>query len=588
MGKRILVCALVMIMLCGCGNSAVGNLSEDVPDQEPSHVSGGNMDVEMPDVSSVKADLVYDTVDIEKYVGIYEDGKAQTGLIIYRVTDKYVWFSFHKSNARLTLTRAKRKSGNTYEFTYKYDNKKDDNTFRAGGKKTGEITLLKLAAEVEIQGKTDPCTLAYQGRLQFKEQKKKRQVCDLFKCINEYFSVRTSIYRLDQTYIQIGKERGTDRISYIEVDPENASLYNASLYNWQLYGKEEEKKNYKMGSITFFSTIEECDKEFGEPTKKTESERRYLYNREYEVVISFDGDCIGSMGIYRKSKESALQEYTVGEFTLQGCRIVKYNGSYNGTMLELPEDATGIAKNAFKLEKSKEPTLTNKYNKNQDGTPVRKISMCISKKVYLEPLAFCKSGPLEITFEEGREEIEQGAFYDAGMIERYGTLVTLPESITRIRQRAFEKSAGSAGAVQLVLNKELQRIDSYALYGGAIFGKLPQNLRQLGDYSIYIDCPKEKLEISRTLKKVGFNAISYGNEMKNGGVIVDRHNPYFKSDKKGWMYSKNGKKLYLAFAYQETLRVPEGVETIECELVTGPDDHEKDPDIVFPSTLKKK
>ena len=55
-----------------------------------------------------------------------------------------------------------------------------------------------------------------------------------------------------------------------------------------------------MGSITFFSTIEECDKEFGEPTKKTESERRYLYNREYEVVISFDGDCIGSMGIYRK------------------------------------------------------------------------------------------------------------------------------------------------------------------------------------------------------------------------------------------------------------------------------------------------
>lgn len=510
-------------------------------------------------VSQVKADYSYEYIPYHSFEGEYTDHKnLKTILRIYRVTEDYVWFSFHKELAQLSLTRAKRIDENTYEFHYSGKS----NFYKAGGKKRGKIQFAKKGVLLVVEGRKEEYQLGYKGILFCSNKNTSYRVCNLEKCLDNYYYARESIYMFEKKYIQIGKEKGTSEVKYVEVNPKKAILT----------GEELEKQGYRIGDISFFSTIEECDAKFGKPIRVVDGERYYSYKEKYEVVISFERDCVQSMGIYLENKKQALGEYAEGDFTIQGCRIVKYNGNYNGKAIQLPNDIVGIAANAFRLKKSPEPTTWNEYNKNQDGSKVQKITIHVPKRVYLEPLAFSKTGPLEVTFEEGRTEIEPYAFYEASVISRYGTIVTLPKSLVRIRKSAFEQSDALPGVVNLTMNDGVKQVDARALRG-VLFDRLPEGLEQLGDECIYIKNPKKRIVLPRSLKKLGWCVFEFGTpdneeEEKNTGVEVEKDNPHFKSDKEGWLYSKDGSVLYFTLAKQEE-DIPSDIKEMKCEIMWG-------------------
>lgn len=575
--KKSILFLIVALVFCGCGNQNQPVAEQHDVSKDKSKTSSSEQGIKMPDVSDVKADLTYETLRSGKSEKVYRSQSHEdVNLCVYRVTKEAIWFSFQKENASLPLSRAESNGENTYEFSYAYDKEKDDNTYQLvkDGKRKGKITLSGESAKIQIQGDKGETGLGYEGILKGQKQKQEIKVCDLLKCTSDFFSVRASIFQYNRKYVKIGKVRGADQVLFVEANPSNSSLPC----------DEEEKKYYKMGNVTFFSTIKECDTELGIPIQTSDEQRSYQY-KDFEIVISFKNDCVSGMGIYRNSRTEALKVYQDGEFMMQGCRIIKYEGNYDGEQLVLPGDAVGIAKNSFKLEKNPGGTEFKKYKKNPDGTNVKKLSICIPQKVYLEPLAFSSCGPMEITFEEGRMEIEPGAFCNAGRIAEYGRKIRLPQTVERICEMSFEQPMGTSGMVQVSLNQGLKRIDKRALRG-VHFDKLPEQLEQLGDECIYISHPEEKLKISKSLKKIGINAISYGSEMKNGGVEVSKENPHFKSDENGWLYSKDGRVLYLAFAYREYIHVPNHVKKIKCDLQEGPEGNRKQPLIILPEALK--
>lgn len=386
-----------------------------------------------------------------------------------------------------------------------------------------------------------------------RDRKKKIITCDLLAHLDDFYSFQSSVHKLNSYYIKMGKECGSNQIKYIEVSPKS------------LLGNRKELKRYQIGKVKWNSTSSQCDEFLGKPFQYNTSERCYRY-KDYEIILSFKKDKVNFMGIYHKNKEEALKTYQEKNFIMQGCRIVKYTGKYNGKKVDLPKDIVAIGKSAFKLKKSKEPSAFNEYNKNQDGTKVQKISISVPKYVHIEPKAFCKSGPIEVTFEEGRTDVEPYAFWNASEIWHYGTIVRLPKSITRIRKWAFGQEVGTSGDVTLYMGDNIKRIDAYALRG-VIFDKLPKCLESLGDYCIYIRCQKEKLVIPKHVKKLGYNPITLGfiNQDEKLGVLVDKKNRRFKNDENGWLYSKDGKTLYFTYETEERY-IPKTVKKMQCEL----------------------
>ncbi|WP_026835271.1 leucine-rich repeat protein [Eubacterium xylanophilum] len=377
--------------------------------------------------------------------------------------------------------------------------------------------------------------------------------CDLLAHLDDFYSFQASVYKLNSYYIKMGKECGNNQVKFIEVTPKS------------LLGNRKELKRYRIGKVKWDSSSAQCDAFFGKPFKSNEGERCYRYN-DYEIVLSFKKDKVNFMGIYHKNKEEALKAYQKNNFVMQGCRLVKYTGNYNGKKIDLPKDIVSIEKSAFELKKSKEPTAYNEYNKNPDGSKVQKISISIPSYVHIEPKAFYKSGPIDITLEEGRKEVEPYAFWDAALIDRYGHSVRLPKSITRIRECAFMQSVGSAGNVSLYMGDNIKRMDDYALYG-VVFDKLPENLENIGNNCIRIRCQKEKLIIPQRVRKLGYNPISLGfsSEDEKLGIMVDKKNKWFKSDKDGNLNSKDGHTLY--FTYEtEKKYIPKSVKNLMCEL----------------------
>ena len=82
--------------------------------------------------------------------------------------------------------------------------------------------------------------------------------------------------------------------------------------------------------------------------------------------------------------------------------------------------------------------------------------------------------------------------------------------------------------------------------------KLPKNIKSIGDYCIGIEYyPVKPVYISQNVETIGKHAFTF---LKNIDVVdknkprikfvVDKKNKYYKSDKKGWIYTKDGKKVW--------------------------------------------
>lgn len=434
------------------------------------------------------------------------------------------------------------------------------------------------------------------------------KVCDLLQCMGKYDDVRSSLTAGGKRAPQLGKIPGGENVSYIEVE--------------KRYVPGEDRGKYIIsgeglsGKISFSSTEKQCDAIMGAPRETTDTERLYSLPSGYEVCLTFSQKGkIKKMGVYRESREKAKQAYQAGDFTMMACRIIKYNGDYQREeTVAFPDDAIAVARDAFAINQKRyrEPVSARDYKQQKEEW--KKMTLCVPKDIYLEPDAFRHLGPVEITFEPGRTEIEPEAFRHALSISFWGqnSSIRLPDTVKVIGDWAFEQSPNQnseivlndgleeigCGALQDVksnLPDTVKEIGKYALDGWEPSDgeySLPENLEKIGDNAIFVDTEmveklKEPILIPRHVKKIGKNPITFERLTEKCGVRVAPENKDFKSDKNGWLYSKDGKTLYVAFGMKQKVIVPDTVKKIRCriQLASEEDDWQE---IIFPEEKLKK
>jgi len=277
-----------------------------------------------------------------------------------------------------------------------------------------------------------------------REKDNSNGICDFTKCLDAYQEVYENIYAKDMTIIEIGKDRESKEISYVEASFERV---------WDCWNEKtiKEIQLYQIGEINFLSTKEECDKILGEPLRETDTGWEYSYRDGYVIEISFGEDHISKMGIYKESRESATKEYIVGDFILRGCRIVDGTKCYKkGGVVKFPEEAVAIAPRAFSVG---------------NVSKGKKIKIEIPRDIHLEPEAFSELGSVEVTFETGRKVIESRAFMNAAIYEKEEITIIVPTSVKKIESYAFAQEYDVAAKFQLHLPKGLKDIDETALEG---------------------------------------------------------------------------------------------------------------------------
>lgn len=544
-------------------------------------------------------------VEREKYdgEGYYRGGNfASVNMLIYEANDSYVMLSYADSFMEASFMKAVKNARGEYEFSFQVEEKKESPDIYIGkqveyGTGTYNVTFRIENDKIllNIQGKNlieqdDYLTTGVVELEKYKEDEKV-EVCDLSLCLGNCKEVYQSVYQNDMRLIEIGKEKGTDRVSYVDVSLAAAWEKNTPL----------ELKQYQIGEINALSTKEDCDRVFGKPIQQTDAGWEYSYKDGYVVQIDFEDTQMTRMGIYLGSKEEAMKEYTEGNFTLRGCRIVDGTKCFEkGGNVKWPKDVISVAPHAFDLK--------DKRNK-------KKLKIEIPKDIYLEPEAFIYLGYSDVTFEKGRKKIERHSFSNAGI--NNDVTITVPSSVKVIEAGAFEQwqskfiEGESPSNLPVYLSEGVEEIGDGALTG--VCCDLPSTVKRLGDWSLtswtprngkYVlpenleeignDCleiieKNPKLHIPASLKKIGTNAFIYIPNKKQPRITVDSKNKYFKTGKDGWLYSKDGKELYFACGTKEKVNIPEGIEYICCELnsITDKEGYDVVTEWEMPKSLKE-
>lgn len=159
--------------------------------------------------------------------------------------------------------------------------------------------------------------------------------------------------------------------------------------------------------------------------------------------------------------------------------------------------------------------------------------------------------------------------------------VTLADSIRIIDEYAFCVDGG----IVVNLSNNLQRVEKFGLDGASI-RSLPDSLKYLGEEALgrqskavrkmpghleelgpsCIRVYGDRIHIPASVRHIALNAVVW-EECNNAdvqGYDVDPGNPYYKSDKNGWLYSKDGKILYYAYRLksERDIVIPKGVEKV--------------------------
>lgn len=519
-----------------------------------------------------------------KWEGLYtarqqaeEDSVSAETIYIHRVTDKEIWLSYEGELDKLDYLHGIKKGENRYEFCREEENPedgvsslkgeiafKDDHVFFNINRDVGKEEEL-LDREVEYS---------------LRKADSNDTVLELTHCLDRsYQEIHQEVFRRNLTCVDMGKERGTDKVSYIEICPET---YNNP---W------EETRYYQMKGIGICSTKEECKKVMGMPTEESANNLIYRSEDGYEICFTFQDDHVSKMGIYLGTREEALKEYTVGDFTMRGCKIIKWNKPFQkGGTIELPEDTAVIGTNAISqveveneddgeedldgaVESAEKETKWN-YTKDE-------VELHVPKDVYLEPGVFgCIPSPFKVTFEEGRREIEPGLLLNlAGkmtirlpksvkiirkeaLYDRWcnGVKIILQDGIEEIQERGLQNYKGS-------LPSSLKKIGYKGLYQWEPVSKndftLPKGLEEIGDYGIYVDFRGQSFLLPKTLKKLGYGSL--GTYTASNNFEMEEGNQNFSTDKYGNLYSKDYTVLY---EFKDFYK--DSIPKRECKIIMTP------------------
>jgi len=571
--QAVILGGLMLALLTGCSGGADKKAANTTPspmEARQERILGTPMEGEK-----------FTYVEREKYQGegYYRGGNfASVNMLIYEANDSYVMLSYADSFMQASFMKAVKNERDEYEFSFHVEEKKGSSDTYIGkqveyGTGTYNVTF-RIENEkilMNIQGKNlieqDEYLTTGVVELEKFEEEEKVEICDLSLCLGNCEEVYQSVYQNDMRLIEIGKEQGTDRVSYVDVSFATAWEKNNPL----------EVKQYQIGEINYLSTKEDCDRVFGKSIRQTDTGWEYSYQDGYVVQIDFEDTQMTRMGIYLGSKEEAMKEYTEGNFILRGCRIVDGTKCYEkGSAVKWPKDVISIAPHAFRLQ--------GKINK-------KKVKLEVPKNVYLEPEAFTELGYADVIFEKGRKKIERYSFSNAGI--KNDVTITVPSSVKIIEDGAFEQwysllEGKKPSNMPVYLSEGVEEIGDSALLGVCcdlpstvkVLGnwtltswvprngkyELPENLEEIGSDCFEIIEKNPKLHIPASLKKIGTNAFIYTPNKKQPRITVDSKNKYFKTGKGGWLYSKDGKELYFACGTEKEVKIPEGVEYICCDL----------------------
>lgn len=529
--------------------------------------------IKMSDVQGITEKMVYRERERRQGEQCYYDKETQNEFYLYEEEGDGARFVTYRGGCQLFGNAKKTAEGKYRCYVKRCSDETRPYRIAQQGEYTLDFWLEGDELVEEVTAVSDDLLSEITGKKVYKKGKipKKLYAFQLENCVDDYFKVRKSIYARENYYsMDFGKEPGSKRLSYIEVNDSGDIL-----------GSE-------MRGITFFSTKEECDRILGTPLRVTNENRVYKFNDDYEIEIEYDVDTIKKMGIYLENKETATQTYQVGDFTMRGCQIVKYNHAYEKEgQVKLPKDIVSFEDSSFTVV---EKFTDDGYRLGKKHSQVKKVKLCIPRQVYIEPYAFRQMGKAEIIFEEGREEIETSAFSEIGC-ENFKVKIILPSTIKRLNLWAFKNDTNARG-ITLILNEGLRVIGNGALEGmkvdlpkslriledGALtywkpkgdFG-LPEGVEEIGNSCFYFENAKEAFKIPSTVKKIGKNAFDFSESVYVPEVKADPANPYFKSDENGWLYSKDGKTLYYAWVDSKHDKIPESVVYLKCDVKSYPD-----------------
>lgn len=269
-------------------------------------------------------------------------------------------------------------------------------------------------------------------------------------------------------------------------------------------------------------------------------------------------------------------------FEIENGVLLKFFGGFvNEAEIILPTEVKKIGKEAFSLTKEE---------KHKPVGQLATLHLSISKQVELEPYAFQNMGPMIVSFEKGRTNIEERAFFGS-VHTGISSEVVLPDSVVTLEKDCFRNNLGGSH-LHIKLGSGIQKIADGALYGVSVdvipasvryigkeaFGEwgylpndLPEGVQTLGSH--FLDLTYGRINIPSSVKEIAPDAVWWQEDSEKCGYDVAEDNPYFASDSNGWLYSKDGKTLYYANLSDTNYTLPKKVKRIYKKgLVYGADD----------------
>ncbi|QHQ61562.1 leucine-rich repeat protein [Anaerocolumna sedimenticola] len=560
-----------------------------------------------PSVSADKEDKNADS--LSSYLGVwYDKASVDSGqteytnpnvkLVITGISKDKLLFSISQQYCILDSAIALKQEDGSYQFSFNEVKEDDLTECGYGTEYKGKFIFNGMKLTAEIGGSTEE-GIGYTGELIYYSGLDTGTPCNLVDLMTDYKTAYNG---------------APGDITLVE-DKDSGLVAGASFEMGS--GFWTSVRSFEVDGITICSFQEDCIAKFGQPvstrTMGEFTEVVYLVDEKYYLTSPLNRyGVMKTMKLSYANEEKVLGYEIDGDFKIHGTKIIEYLGGYDtARTIVIPEKITEIGEMAFYIQD--DITFPNQ------AVNMKKVSLCIPKDVRIDEDAFNTIGPMNITFEEGRSIIEKRAFRGCSAYTDFcneSIEITLPSTIKSIGESSFETFI--CGRIILNLNEGLEEIGDYALSGtkcklpstvkklgdyalnnwwydskaeGELSGGyviLPKSLEEMGDHCIYLEMPTKKITIPASVKKMGERPITYGDNAYMGGVVVEKKSRYFKSDKNGWLYTKNGKNLLYAASFHGNLVVPEGVEYVAEGSLNLDLNGEGGPQkIILPKSLKK-
>ncbi|HWT77100.1 MAG TPA: leucine-rich repeat protein [Mobilitalea sp.] len=383
------------------------------------------------DVSSEKAE----EDSLSRYLGVWYDkaavdsgqtveGNPNVKLVITGITNNKLLFSICQQYCILDSAIATKQTDGSYQFSFREVKGDFLTNCSYGTEYTGRFIFDDMKLTAEIGGsKTEG--IGYVGELIYYSGLNEGTHCNLVDFMTDYKTAYNKMAGNSGWSISLVEDEESGLVAEVSVE--------VNMGFWT------DESCYEVEGIARGSFQEECVAKFGQPVSKQKTgdntEVVYLVDGKYYFTsLLNEYGAILTMKLRYANEEMVLGYKIVGDYKIHGTKIIEYIGGYDtAKTITIPKGITEIGKKAF--------SIADDVTFQDEIAGMKKVSLCIPKDVKIDEDAFNTIGPMKITFEEGRTEIEKRAFrgcadYVDGRNERIE--IILPSTIKSIGESSFE------------------------------------------------------------------------------------------------------------------------------------------------------